>query len=220
MVEFMFSGIIETIGRVFASSPRGQGKLLSIEAPALVEGACDGDSIAVNGVCLTVIGLEKGIFHAEAAQESLKKTNLGELKPGGSVNLERAVALGGRMHGHIVQGHVDCVIRVVSLEKRGESVLAGFSLPDNFSHLVVERGSVALDGVSLTVASIDRDVFYCSLIGYTLSHTTLKDLKVGAELNLETDIIGRYVQKMLEKGVRNSDAGGRLDENLLKSWGY
>ena len=216
----MFSGIIESTGRVSASTPRGQGKLLSIEAPELLDGACDGDSIAVNGVCLTVTGLDKGVFHAEAALESLSKTTLDELKPGSVVNLERAIALGGRMHGHIVQGHVDCVVCAVSMEKRGESVLAGFSLPADFAHLVVERGSVALDGVSLTVASVKGSTFYCSLIGYTLTHTTLKDLGVGAKLNLETDIIGRYVQKMLEKGVRSSGDDGRLDESLLKSWGY
>jgi len=212
----MFTGIIEHVGSVTAVTPAGGSKVLAIGAGALVEGVKPGDSIAVNGACLTVTGLRGGKIEVEATAETLEKTNLGGLAAGGRVNLERPLTADGRLHGHLVQGHVDTTTRVVDLKKGSEGVLASFSLPAELDKYIVPRGSVAVDGVSLTVARLARDVFSCALINFTLKHTTLGRIKVGTEVNLETDIIGKYVAAALER----LELPRNLSAVKLRDWGY
>lgn len=213
----MFTGIIEYIGTVGAVRPLGGGKTLSIEAGALAGDLVPGDSLSVNGVCLTVTGVRGNTVDAEAVTETLSKTNLGALVPGSAVNLERAMQSGGRIHGHWVLGHVDCITTVEAVERRSESSLVRFHLPEEIRRLVVPCGSVALDGVSLTVARLDPGSFTVSFIGFTLSHTTFRDVAPGRKVNVETDIIGKYVAGALE---RTRPGGGALDEEKLRGWGY
>jgi riboflavin synthase len=213
----MFTGIIEYVGAVTAVRPLGGGKTLSIEAGRLAGDLRPGDSLAVNGVCLTVTGVRDGTVEAEAVAETLSKTTLGELTPGGRVNLERAMPAGGRFHGHWVLGHVDCVSRVEAVKILSESRLVSFALPEEIRRFVVPRGSLALDGVSLTVARLEEHSFTVSLVGFTLSHTTFADLKPGRLVNVETDIIGKYVAGALERPTVGNSA---LDEEKLRGWGY
>ncbi len=184
----MFTGIIEHVGAVSAVGTLGRGKTLTLEVGSLAESMKPGDSIAVNGACLTVTGLGGTALEVEAAAETLSKTNLGKLAPGSPVNLERSLSADARLHGHLVQGHVDCTTVVTDLVKGHESVLVSFALPGELKKFIVPQGSVAVDGVSLTVARLERDIFSCSLVGFTLEHTTLGKIKVGTAVNIETDI--------------------------------
>ena len=213
----MFSGIIEYLGTVSAAARLGGGKSFTIESGPLAEDARAGDSLAVNGVCLTATSVERGAIRVEAVTETLAKTNLGGLVVGGRVNLERPVAAGGRLHGHIVQGHVDSTTTVSAIRRLDESVLMEFALNDEIAPCIVGRGSVAVDGVSLTVARLDEQSFTVSLIGFTLDHTTLGMCRIGDTLNVETDIIGKYVVAALE---RTRPAAGTLTEGKLRGWGY
>ena len=213
----MFTGIIEQVGAVTAVRPLGGGRALIIRAANLAAGMRPGDSLAVNGACLTVTALSGETLEVEAVSETLSKTTLGALVAGSRVNLERAVPAGGRFDGHYVLGHVDCTTRVLSLERRPESLLAVFALAPEMRRQVVPRGSVALDGVSLTVAGLKEDSFTVSLIGYTLAGTTLADLSPGRLVNVETDIIGKYVLGALE---RTSGSAEGLTEEKLRGWGY
>jgi riboflavin synthase len=213
----MFTGIIEYLGKVTSVKPLGRGKSLVIEAGDLAAGMKPGDSIAVNGACLTMTGIKGEAIAVEAVAETLSKTNLGKLVGGSLVNLERPLAADGRLHGHLVQGHVDITTRITGLKKGPESVMLSFALPGGFEKFIVPRGSVAVDGVSLTVARLGNDIFSCSLIGYTLEHTTLGLLKTGAEVNIETDMIGKYVIAALE---RTGPPSGDLSAEMLSRWGY
>ena len=213
----MFSGIIEYLGTVSAVTGMGRGKKMALEAGPLMHGMRPGDSIAVNGVCLTVISVTEQALEVEAAAETLSKTNLGELTGGSRVNLERPVPAGGRIHGHWVLGHVDSTTRVARIQRLPESLLMSFELNDEIKPFIVARGSVAVDGVSLTAARLDESTFTCSLIGYTLSHTNLSVRGVGQRVNVETDIIGKYVVKALGKTMQG---GGKITEDKLRNWGY
>ncbi|HUU26175.1 MAG TPA: riboflavin synthase [archaeon] len=213
----MFNGIIEYLGTVSAVAPYGQGKILSIESGRLSDRMRPGDSLAVNGVCLTIIGIKDDLVELEAVAETLSKTNLGELCPGSLVNLERPLPAEGRVHGHWVAGHVDSTTRIVKIRKLPESTLMSFELDDETRPFIVPRGSVAVDGVSLTVARLERTAFTCSLIEFTLSHTNLGTRKLGQRVNVETDMIGKYVVSTLE---RMKSQGGGLSEEKLRLWGY
>jgi len=213
----MFTGIIEHVGAVSAVAPFGRGKILTIGAGSLADGMKPGDSIAVNGACLTVTGLSGETIEAEATAETLSKTNLGKLAPGSQVNLERPLAADARLHGHLVQGHVDTTTRIIALQKEPESVLVSFTLPVELKKFIVPRGSVAVDGLSLTVAHLEKEIFSCALISFTLEHTTFGRIKVGAEVNIETDIIGKYVVASLERGELSGEG---LSAEMLRNWGY
>ncbi|MBN2289683.1 MAG: riboflavin synthase [Candidatus Glassbacteria bacterium] len=213
----MFTGIIEHLGRVASATPLGRGRTLAVEAGDLAAGMSPGDSIAVNGACLTVTGIQGKIIRVEAVAETVSRTNVGRLAAGSLVNLERPLKLGARLHGHLVQGHVDTTTRVLGLQKGPESVMISFALPAELQRLIVPRGSVAVDGVSLTVAGLQDGLFSCSLIGYTLEHTTLGRVKPGDEVNLEADIIGKYVAAALEGPGGPS---GPLSAEKLRGWGY
>jgi riboflavin synthase len=187
----VFTGIVEEIGRVISARP---GKL-AVTAGKALEGIEEGASIAVNGVCLTVTGFDDKSFTVEVMGETLSRTNLGLLKNGDGVNLERPLSLGGRLGGHLVQGHIDDTGRAISVSPRGESVVVGFEAPPRLMAYIVEKGFIAIDGASLTVVSRNNSSFQVSLVGYTRQHTILGNLKVGDTVNLEADIIAKYVEQ-------------------------
>ena len=192
----MFTGIIEDIGTVRKIQRGRFSAVLTISASQVLEGTKIGDSIAVNGVCLTVTAVGDGSFCADIMHESLSRSSLGSLGPGSRVNLERAMAANGRFGGHIVAGHVDGVGSIRSVQKDDNAVWYTISADPSVLRYIVEKGSVAIDGISLTVARVtDRD-FSVSIIPHTLAHTALALKKAGDLVNLENDIIGKYVEKL------------------------
>jgi riboflavin synthase len=195
----MFSGIVEAVGRIRGMEPVDNGCRFRIDAPFARELA-DGESVAVEGVCLTTTGRGAGYFEVEAIATTLSRTTLGRLEPGAEVNLERALALGDRLGGHLVQGHVEGVGEVLRLEREGEHVLLDVALPEVVADVTVLYGSIAMSGVSLTVNAMPvPDVAQVALIPYTLEHTTLRALGVGDGVNLEGDMLGRFVVNYLNR---------------------
>lgn len=195
----MFTGIIETVGKVLRIDREGDLARLVVEAGAAAGDAKPGDSIAVNGVCLTVTVLEGETLAFEAVAETLHRTSLGDLAAGGVVNLERALRAGQRLDGHIVQGHVDGTGVVRALERRGDDVRLDVGCDVGFADLLVEKGSVAIDGVALTVVGARADGFDVALIPFTLERTTLGRKRTGDRVNLEADVLGKYVKKYVER---------------------
>ncbi len=194
----MFTGIIEDVGKIKEIKPKSKEVLFRIQVKNIDAVEIEpGESIAVNGTCLTVISFGKNTFTVEASHETLKRTNLSKLKIGSNVNLERALKLGGRLGGHIVNGHVDGIGKVVSMERRGKSVEIWFSLTKELSRYVVEKGSIAVDGVSLTVNAVNDNKFSVNIIPYTQEATIFSELKRGDIVNIECDIIGKYVEKFV-----------------------
>ena len=186
----MFSGIIEEVGRVASVQP----EKLVVTARGVLQGTELGSSIAINGACLTVIGFGTNSFTVDVMPETLRRTNLGLLRLGDSVNLERPLALGGRLGGHLVQAHIDATGRVCSVAWDGEAVVIGFEAPPEVMRYVVEKGFIAVDGVSLTVVNRNATSFQVSVVDYTRKHTTLGNRKTGDLLNLEVDILAKYVE--------------------------
>lgn len=201
----MFSGIVEVVGRVGQVEPVANGRRFRIEAPFAAD-LVEGDSVAVEGVCLTVMSVAEEGFEVEAIATTLSRTTVGELEPGAPVNLERALALGDRLGGHLVQGHVDGVGEVVAVEREGEHVLLDVRLPPVVAEVTVLHGSIAVAGVSLTVNAMPApDVAQVALIPYTWEHTTLRDLQPGDGVNLEGDMLGRFaVDYMKKRGPREA----------------
>ena len=194
----MFTGIVEELGEVVRlTDAGGDSAVLAVRGPVVTSDARHGDSISVNGVCLTVIDNVDGVFTADVMGESLRRSSLGVLTAGSQVNLERAATVGSRLGGHLVQGHVDGVGRVVAREPADEWEVLRFSLPPELSRYVVEKGSITVDGVSLTVMAVTADTFDVGLIPTTLKLTVLGAKSVGDPVNLEVDIIAKYVEKML-----------------------
>ena len=205
----MFTGIIETVGRVVAIEPQGEKMRLSIEAPAISGGLPIGASVAVNGACLTVIAVKGGELVFEAVRETLDRSSLGDLRRGSRVNLERAMRADGRLDGHIVQGHVDGTGRVRALEQRADDLRLAVDCEPEFAALLVPKGSIAIDGVSLTLVAVEDAGFDVALIPHTLAATNLADRKAGDRVNLEADVLGKYVQKYLERIHGAAGASGR-----------
>jgi riboflavin synthase len=195
----MFTGIIEVVGRIEELRSEGASVRLVVSAPELAAEARVGDSIAVNGACLTVTAICGASLSFDAVAETLEKTALAELGQGTEVNLERAMCAGARLDGHIVQGHVDGTGRVRSLERRGEDVRLAVDCDGEFAELLVEKGSVAIEGVSLTVVGVEASGFDVALIPHTLSVTTLGGLAPGRRVNLEADVLGKYVKRYLDR---------------------
>lgn len=199
----MFTGIVEELGRVAAIEDQGDAIRLTIGCTTAVSDANLGDSIAVNGVCLTVAEFDETGFTADVMQESLDRTSLGGLVVGSPVNLERAVAAGARLGGHIVQGHVDGTGAIVSRTPGEHWEVVRISLPDDLDRYVVEKGSIAVDGTSLTVSAVGGDAgarwFEVSLIPTTLADTVLGTLDAGATVNLEVDVVAKYIEKLLPR---------------------
>jgi riboflavin synthase len=195
----VFTGIIETVGTVAAIERRGEIARLAVDAPAIAAGVRVGDSVSVNGGCLTVTAESGGRFAFEAVRETLEKTALGSLAVGARVNLERALRADARLDGHIVQGHVDGTGVVRSLERRGDDVRLVVDCGGDLLDQLVEKGSVAIDGVSLTVVGISGTGFDVALIPHTLAVTTLGALRPGDRVNLEADVLGKYVKRYVER---------------------
>ncbi len=191
----MFSGIIEEVGKILTK----EGFLLKIGCKRVLENTKIGDSIAVNGVCLTVKEIGSDFFSSDVSQETFKRTNFLKLKAGNFVNLERSLRVGDRISGHFVQGHIDTVGRVLRIERLSRFYEIDFSYPENYSSLVVEKGSIALNGISLTIALLSKNFFRVAVIPHTFSETNLKYLKIGDEVNIEFDILGKYIVSFLEK---------------------
>jgi riboflavin synthase len=194
----MFTGIVEEIGRVRSLERVGAGVQLTVGAERVLSDLQVGDSIAVDGACLTVTALQDGAFTVGLAPETLRRTNLGERQPGDSVNLERAVAVGERLGGHYVQGHVDGVGKVLARVPEGDSLRVTFSAPPDLMRYLVVKGFVCVDGVSLTVTGVAENSFQVALVAYTQQAVTLGTKPVGATVNLEVDVIAKYVERLLE----------------------
>jgi riboflavin synthase len=213
----MFTGIVEEIGEVLEIAPSGDGVRLTVRGDVATEGAAHGDSISVSGVCLTAVELPGGRFTADVMRQTLDMTALGGLVPGSRVNLERATAAHGRLGGHIVQGHVDGTGRLLQVRPGDQWRVLRFSLPGDLAPLVVDKGSIAVDGVSLTVSAVSdagdpAPWFEVSLIPETLTATTLGSREPGDEVNLETDILARHVQRLLRFSPQPGQPGSPLTE--------
>jgi len=196
----MFTGLVEATGAVAAVERLGEGARLSVTTPLAAELA-DGDSVAVNGVCLTARGATAESFAADVMAETLRRSSLGPLAAGDTVNLELPVRAGGRLGGHVVQGHVDGVGTVASTTDEGFARIVRVAAADTLLRYIVEKGSIAIDGVSLTVSAVDDDAFEVSLIPETLERTTLGTLTPGRSVNLEVDVLAKYVEKLMNRTV-------------------
>ena len=194
----MFTGIVEERGQVVAVTPMGDSARLVIRAALAVSDAKLGDSIAVNGVCLTVTEFDSQTFSADVMAETLLRTSLGAAIPGSDVNLERAMPAHGRLGGHLVQGHVDGTGEILSIEPTDHWTVVRVGIPSSLARYIAEKGSITIDGVSLTVVSVDDSSFSVSLIPTTLRETTLGDRRIGDVVNLEIDVIAKYVERLLE----------------------
>ncbi|MGC8593984.1 MAG: riboflavin synthase [Candidatus Kryptoniota bacterium] len=196
----MFTGIIEEVGMI--SVVRGSGsrsRTFTITAGRVLESMEIGDSVSVNGVCLTVVNLQKKAFSVEAVEETIKKTTLGNLISGDRVNLERAMKADGRFGGHIVQGHVDCVGNVLSIKRLKMSSIFEIQIPGEMNRYVVSTGSIAIDGVSLTVAEKLKNALRVSIIPHTIENTNFRYLKAGSRVNIEVDILAKYVESIIKQ---------------------
>lgn len=210
----MFTGIIEEIGKISNIKRGARSAILSIQASKVLEDAHLGDSIAVNGVCLTVTTLNGDVFTADVMNETLSRSSLGSLRAGSPVNLERAMAAGGRFGGHIVSGHIDGTGRIASVTRDDNAVWFRIMADKKLLRYIVEKGSIAIDGISLTVAKTDSESFSVSINPHTIGQTILGTRKVGDTVNLENDIIGKYVEKLMQ----NDESGVTLD--LLAKNGF
>ena len=209
----MFTGIIEEVGRVNSLRP---GNLV-ITASKVLRGLELGGSIAVNGVCLTITSFGTDSFSVDIMSETLKRSNLGLLSAGDRVNLERPLALGGPMGGHLVEGHIDATARVASIGWDGEAMVVRFEAPPEVMRYVVDKGFVAVDGVSLTVMAKDTSSFQVSIVDYTRQHTILGDRRVGDSVNLEVDIIAKYVEQLSQARPRGITADFLREHGFLVS---
>ena len=216
----MFTGIIEETGTVRHVSLSGNSGRIQIGAELVLSGTRPGDSIAVNGVCLTVTTMDTKSFTADVMAETLRRSNLGQLKAGDLVNLERAMPADGRFGGHIVSGHIDGTGTVAALEQEGNATWVYVRTSPAILALIVEKGSIAIDGISLTVAKVgDRD-FAVSIIPHTSSHTTLLKKKAGDVVNLENDIVGKYVERLLGRKEQEEPRRSRITEEFLRENGF
>ena len=196
----MFTGLIGAVGRLAARSARDDGFRVTVETGALpLAAVVVGDSIAVNGVCLTVVALGAGRFDADVSGATLAATTLGALEVGARLNLERALTLATPLGGHLVSGHVDGVGEVVAVEPVGESRTVRVRVPRALARYVARKGSVCIDGVSLTVNAVDGDAFMVNLVAHTLAHTTLGGVAAGDAVNIEVDLLARYLERLLER---------------------
>ncbi|NNE72184.1 MAG: riboflavin synthase [Acidimicrobiales bacterium] len=197
----MFTGIVEELGSITSIDHHGDGARIVVAASTVLSDATRGASIAVNGCCLTLVEQGAGWWATDAVPETLDRTNIGELQVGSPVNLERPLAGDGRFGGHIVQGHIDGVTTVMAIADQADgSRRFTFATPPHLAHYIVEKGSVALDGISLTVASDDDSSFDIAVIPHTLAVTTLGARQVGDTVNIETDILGKHIEKLLQSG--------------------
>ena len=213
MVDIVFTGIVEEIGEIAAISNGAKSARLTIKGDMIFSDLKLGDSVSVNGVCLTATEISGKTFIADVMAETMRRSNLGMLKKGSSVNLERAMAADGRFGGHIVSGHIDGTGIVRSFEKEDNAVWLTVTADEKLMRYIIEKGSIAIDGVSLTVARVFRDAFAVSLIPHTAAETILLTKKTGDKVNLECDIVGKYVEKLIGKQ-------SNLTEDFLKKYNW
>lgn len=217
----MFTGIIAGVGKLTGKRNVGGGLAFELEADFALSEPEEGESIAVSGVCLTAYNIRGNHFTADVSPETMARTKLGSLGTGDSVNLERALRLSDRLGGHMVSGHVDCMASVSSKKEVGDYTIYNFTLPVQHDRYIIEKGSITIDGVSLTVNSCGRGTFSVSIIPHSLKMTTLGLMKVGTTVNIEVDMIGKYVEKLLvpiEKG--RNDADDTLNPGFLAQHGF
>jgi riboflavin synthase len=196
----MFTGIIEELGRVVAVETKETGTRLMIECAAILHDASLGASIAVNGACVTAIELDTGTFSADLAPETIKRTNLGDLKPGSRVNLERPLRANSRLDGHFVLGHVDATAEIASIQALGDdNWWLRIRLPQELTRYIVSKGSLAVDGISLTVAEIEDNLVGFTIIPHTFKHTTLRAYSPGSCVNIEVDILAKHIEKLMAR---------------------
>jgi riboflavin synthase len=219
----MFTGIIESIGTVKQMQDKGGDMRLELETGKLDrKDVVLGDSIAVNGVCLTVIEMTGNSFSADVSRETLKHTSLGKLKPGSQVNLEKALTLQTRLGGHMVSGHVDALGTVLERKDDARSIWFKVQAPANLAKYIVHKGSITVDGTSLTVNAVDGNEFELNIVPHTLQETIMNNYAAGTEVNLEVDIIGRYLERLLlgEKAADKEVSGNGVDMDLLQRAGF
>jgi len=204
----VFTGLIQDVGKVVEASPRRGSVRLGIASTLPVAEMTDGESVAVDGACLTVAQRRGNRFFADVVAETLSRTTLGRLRPGHRVNLERALRLGDSLGGHMVLGHVDDTVRVAAVQRRGDDVRLRLGLTPAIRRYVAMKGSVALQGVSLTVSALEQEAFEVALVPHTLSRTTLGEARVGDPLNVEVDLLARYLERITGDGGPASDASG------------
>ena len=209
----MFTGIVEGLGKVKRLTMKGADAVLEIETAIDLTDVAIGDSIAVNGACLTVTAKNKNIFTADVSAETLSRTTLKLLQVGHKINLEKSLRVGGFVGGHFVLGHVDAAGRILSQEQKYGSLILAVEMNDNLSRYIVEKGSVAIDGISLTVNKLEKNRFYVNIIPHTAANTTLLTKKEGDLVNIETDVLGKYVEKLL-----HSPRG--IDKDFLAQHGF
>jgi riboflavin synthase len=215
----MFTGIIEEIGLIQSISPIPGGKKISIKADTVLEDLKIDQSVCVNGVCLTVVGISGNSFSAEAVGETLEKSTLQYIKTSAPVNLERAMKLDDRLGGHLVQGHVNGLGRISNLTKRGDNWYLEIELSDQLMRYVIPEGSIAIDGISLTVANLRRERIGISVIPHTFKSTNLSQAKVGQKCNIETDLIGKYLEKWFKYSFEDKESKP-ITVSWLKNQGY
>lgn len=217
----MFTGIVEEVGTITAVEPLGNGVAITVAAQTVLEGLRPGDSIAVDGPCQTVTAITDEGFGVQAIATTLGRTTFGDFKPGRRVNLERALAFGSRLGGHLVQGHVDGVGRVLRIEPRDELTLIDFVLPDPVVGVTVLHGSITLNGISLTVNDLpEPGVCQVSIIPFTWEHTAIGDVRLGDGVNVEGDMIGKFVRNLLGAPAQGLGTGRIGPEHVKKAWGY
>jgi riboflavin synthase len=222
----MFTGLVEELGSVRRLERLRDGGRLTVQARTVLEGTRLGDSIAVNGACLTVVDMRADTFTVDFMAETMERTTIGSFSTGTRVNLERSLAVGGRAGGHLVLGHVDAVAEVLSARQTGVATELRFSLPEVIAPCVAAKGSIAIDGISLTVMRVDDEGFEVGIIPHTLKETTLGSVRVGTRVNLEADVLARYVLRALqvqqarEEGRPGSAGTGGLTEELLREQGF
>jgi riboflavin synthase len=207
----MFTGLIEEKGKIARISAQAGGVRLAISAPVVSADAAIGDSVSINGTCLTIVKLAPPIMEFDAVAETVSRTTIGLLRVGDSVNLERALRAGDRMGGHMVQGHIDGIGRVAEIREIGSETRFRFEIGSDLAKLLVEKGSIAVGGISLTIAEVGPNWFTVAVIPHTLASTTLGEASVGSAVNLETDIIGKYIFKYVE---RTAGSDRRLMQKL------
>jgi len=214
----MFTGIIEGVGKIYRKERIGEGYRLSIKSPLPLDDVVNGDSIAVNGACLTVTNVGGDLFAADVSNETMSKTTFPLLKASDRVNLEKAMKSGDRLGGHIVTGHVDGVGVIEVIDKR--KGLLSVTVPPQIGKQIVQKGSVAVNGVSLTVSNLTKDGFSVAIIPFTIENTTFADLKKGDRVNIECDTLGKYVDKFLQAEEGSNKKNGGVTKELLIKSGY
>lgn len=216
----MFTGIIEALGRIEAINVNSEGARLVVASNKLdMDDVKLGDSIATNGVCLTVVAFDANSFSSDVSTETLQRTGLGDYHVGDEVNLEKAMLASTRFGGHMVSGHVDGLSKVVAIEHKGNSIEYWMEMPPSLAHYIAEKGSVTIDGISLTVNAVREDAFRLTIVPHTTQETIIKHYQNGTRVNLEVDLVARYIERLLTRKT-DEPAAGAITESLLSNAGF